>query len=353
MSSWLSCEDRRWASILRQTQHDFYHLPYYAQLAARWEGGRATAFCTSVANQSLIIPLVIRTIPESEGGGPRLFDAISPYGYAGPLVPAGVSETGIQDAFDRFVQSGRSQGLVTSFLRMHPLLGTRGGLLPLHNNAIQTVDHGFTVSVDLTLDEQTLDRKLRRDHRRSIRRLVANGFKARVDEWSDYPVFQKIYRDTMTRLGAADHYIFDESYFSNLRKCLGPSLHICTIIDSAGKVVSAGLFSVHGTISQYHLSGTVAASLSEAPSKLLVREMRNCAKRAGAKVFHLGGGVGAGRDSLFMFKHGFATEQHKFQTVRVVHDALMYAELKKRWLVERRRASFPDPAFFPLYRSAD
>jgi lipid II:glycine glycyltransferase (peptidoglycan interpeptide bridge formation enzyme) len=217
---------------------------------------------------------------------------------------------------------------------MHPLLGTWGALLPLRNEAIQTVDHGFTVSIDITLDEQTLDAKVRRDHRRNIRRLVANGFEARVDEWSDYPAFQKIYRDTMTRLGAADDYIFDDRYFSNLRKCLGPSLHICTILNPAGKVVSGGLFSVHGTVSQYHLSGTVEASLSEAPSKLLVREMRNWAKRAGAKVFHLGGGVGAGRDSLFMFKHGFSTDEHKFHTVRVIHDEFMYAELKKRWLVE-------------------
>jgi hypothetical protein len=353
MSSWLSSNDRRWASILHHTAHDFYHLPCYAQLAAEWEGGTATAFCTSVASQSLLIPLVIRAIPDSEGVGAGLFDAVSPYGYAGPLVSAGASETGIQDAFDRFVQSGRNQGLVTSFLRMHPLLGTWGTLLPLRNRAIETVDHGFTVSVDLTVEEESLDRKLRRDHRRNIRLLVANGFRACVDEWSDYPVVQEIYRETMVRLGAADHYIFDGTYFSNLRKCLGPSLHICTIVDAAGKVVSAGLFSVHGTISQYHLSGTVEASLSEAPSKLLVREMRNWAKRAGAKVFHLGGGVGAGRDSLFMFKHGFSTDEHKFHTVRVVHDELMYRELKKRWLIERGRTSFPDPTFFPLYRSAD
>jgi hypothetical protein len=319
---------------------------------AEWEGGRATAFCASVASQFLI-PLVVRAIPGGEGIYPGLFDAVTPYGYGGPLLPASANETDVQVAFDHFVESGKNLGLVTSFLRMHPLLGNSGGRFPFRSGSIEAVDHGFTVSVDLRLDEQTLDEKLRRDHRRNIRRLIANGFKARVDAWSDYAVFQEIYHDTMRRLGAADHYIFDELYFSNLRRCLGPSLHICTIVDAAGKVVSAGLFSVHGTISQYHLSGTVGTSLPEAPSKLLVREMRNCAKRAGAKVFHLGGGVGAGRDSLFMFKQGFSTEEHKFQTVRVVHDEAAYAELKKRWLMERGRNSFPDPAFFPLYRSAD
>jgi len=121
-------------------------------------------------------------------------------------------------------------------------------------------------------------------------------------------------------------------------------------VDIGGEVASGGLFVETGDIVQYHLSGTNEAFLRERPTKLMLHFVRGWAKERGARVLHLGGGVGAARDSLFAFKAGFSSVRHAFHTLRMVVDERAYRQLADA----SRGETATDPSdlqgFFPAYR---
>src|SRR4029079_8843135 len=82
--------------------------------------------------------------------------------------------------------------------------------------------------------------------------------------------------------------------------------------------------------------------------KLLYDEVRRWTKSRGNTIFHVGGGVGGAKDSLFSYKAGFSAGRHPFHTWRVVTDRASYESLL------RHKGVTPDPALisghFPPYR---
>ena len=342
MGKWLDPTDARWRSTLHGVPHDFYHFPCYVELAARTDGGFATAYYAEIGAGRMLIPLLIRTLDGVAGAPPQAQDAISPYGYAGPLISDGLSDAEVQRAMGTFIDDGAERGLITTFLRLHPLLPSVARGIAREARA-RVVAHGPTVSVDLTQETAALDREVRSNHRRNVARLEAAGFTVRFDAWDDYPAFQAAYAATMARHHAADRYLFGAAYFEDLRACLGDALHLCAVSSPAGELACGGLFTRVGAIVQYHLGATADQHLSLAPSKLMFAAARHWGKARGATVLHLGGGVQGRDDSLYLFKRGFGSGEHVFQSVSIVHDPVAYDAMTKHRV--------PD-SFFPLYRAA-
>ena len=54
-----------WMSFLADAAHDFYHLPRYAALCATQERGEPLALHAADAGNSLLLPLIVRGIPDS------------------------------------------------------------------------------------------------------------------------------------------------------------------------------------------------------------------------------------------------------------------------------------------------
>ena len=132
----LDVDAPEWEQALQTAPHDFYHLPAYVQLCAVEEGGDARAVYVSGEGKTMLLPLVFRDIP-----GSRL-DAISPYGYPGP-VGAGTEEPGfLRIALVAGVQAMREAGVVSAFVRLHPLMN----IFSLAGVGT-SVRHGETVSV--------------------------------------------------------------------------------------------------------------------------------------------------------------------------------------------------------------
>jgi hypothetical protein len=349
MAEWLLPGDRRWQEMLREVEHDFYHLPCYADVMAENEDGTPRAYYDVRRGGALLIPLLLRRIPWQEDDM-RWFDAVSPYGYASPVCHDEISGDELKMALSEYFENGANAGLVTTFLRLHPLLSERvaAAMTGIGNAAV--IASGETVSIDLTQTESQLDKQLSVGHRRNIRILRTSGFTASVDGWNDYPTFRQLYLQTMQRLNAGAFYRFGEAYFRRLRECLDGMLHICAIRNPAGDVVCGGLFTRVGRVAQYHLGATADGYGKHAPSKLMLFTVRNWAKSAGAEIFHLGGGVGGKRDSLFEFKNGFATHAHPFQTVRIVHNESMYREMTRHWMMKAGVSTRQDEDYFPSYR---
>ena len=118
--SLLSAASPLWADLLRGTHHDIYHLPGYAALCGRMEGGESLAFVASEGNDTFLVPLIIRQLPSRLGAGENLCDATVPYGYPGPLVSGdgdlrGAGASFLDRALDALMSSLQARGRCQPF----------------------------------------------------------------------------------------------------------------------------------------------------------------------------------------------------------------------------------------------
>lgn len=313
--------DSRWSGALGHVRHDFYHLPCYAKLAAEREGGAPYAYVDRVGKAEILIPLLVREIP----GEATLLDASCPYGYPGPVASHPLSIDEVMEVAQRFRDRGREVGLVSSFVRMNPILSPTEGWDLVEG--VERVDHGPTVGVDLEGPNDAWLAAVRSNHRRDIEKLLRAGYTIRYDFSGDEAAFRSIYTQTMKRVGADETYFFSDSYFDALKACLGERQLICAVLDPSGNVAAAALFVATNGVVQYHLGGTAGTHTREAPSKLYFMGAREWAREHGAEVLHLGGGLGARKDSLYRFKEGFAEEIYDFRTLRIIHNPEAFAVL--------------------------
>jgi hypothetical protein len=158
-----------------------------------------------------------------------------------------------------------------------------------------------------------------------------------------------MYAATMARVSASQYYHFSDDYFDELRASMAGHLHIGSVRGPAGDVAASALFMRAGGIVSYHLSGTAAAHLRFAPSKLMLHVVRQWAKEQGAELLNLGGGFGGKAGPLYQFKAGFSRSQADFHTVRIVCDTERYDDLTRTRL-EVRPIDTSTDEFFPSYR---
>ncbi len=346
LAEFISTQDERWRGFLQQTSHDIYHLPEYLELSARYEGGTAAAFYAENGQDRFLAPLLIRPVPRFNGTSTDLRDATTPYGYPTPLLIADTPAEALETFLELFRTRCQSQGIVTAFFRLHPLLPLPETLATYG----EIVYHGDTVSIDLTQSDDEMWSQIRQGHRNNLKRLNKLNFHVELDQEEHFDDFVHLYIQTMLRLSARSFYQFDTVYFESLRALLSKQIHLCTVHTPEGNIACAGLFSTVGDLIQFYLSGTDEEHLRLAPSKLMLDHMRRWGKEQGYRTFHLGGGLGAQNDSLFMFKAGFSRQRHSFHTFRMILDTQKYSELVDKW-----RENLPDSSgphdFFPLYRA--
>ena len=115
-----------------------------------------------------------------------------------------------------------------------------------------------------------------------------------------------------------------------------------------GQVASAGLYTICDGIAQAHLGASRQEFAKLSPTRLLDDTARRWAAAAGARVFHLGGGVGGREDSLYHYKAGFSDRRHAYGVWRWIVDPKAYEEMCDRFAAGEAPAGRED--FFPAYR---
>lgn len=343
-----SAQEPEWKGVLaRVIQHDFYHRPEYHRLAEERGEGSAHLFAYHDGAYTIALPLLLR--PVEAAGGKAWCDATSVYGYAGPLASHAVMPASVVRNFQKALKETLA-GLrvVAVFSRLHPLMPQCGMLSGLGDCRRE----GETVSIDLTLPPEEQRAQYRSSLRTHINKLRRGGLVSRRDgEKRHLPEFTEIYHQTMRRVKARSSYFFEPEYFTRLAKGLGPALELF-VVTLDGVVIAGGLFTICDGIVQYHLGGTRDAFLRVGPMSLLFDTVRLWAIDEGARVVHLGGGVGAKEDSLLHFKAGFSDRRHTFPTWRWVVEPGVYRELceenARRNLEEGVQRVSGD--YFPQYR---
>jgi hypothetical protein len=344
----LSPDSERWDLAVRKVPHDIYHLRQYCRLCETTDGGIARAFFASDGDCHFFAPLLLRRVPAE----PALLDAISPYGYSGPV--AGVEGRTGQALPPEFVRAAaacmierlHAERVVCAFVRLHPLVGVDPAALEPWG----AIAGSETVVIDLRQSPAELWSGTRDDHRRGINKALRAGWQVgAAPGWSELPGFIEAYRQTMRRTGAGDYYFFAPEYFNGLRDALGGHYHLLTV-HQGGNLSCGAIFSEINGLVQYHLSATRDEFLAGQPMKLLLHWARLWFAARGNTAMNLGGGLHGGDDSLFLFKAGFSKLRRQFHTWRVVVDAPAYAGLVRQWEAAAGAAADDASGFFPAYR---
>jgi Acetyltransferase (GNAT) domain len=307
-----------WREALTRAAHDVYHLPEFVVMDASLSGGTPVAVRYDEPGRVLLLPLVLRPIPDS-----GLRDAASPYGYPGPVSNV---EPDDHDFWTRacraLVELLRKEGIVTAFVRLHPMLPAPVDALA----AVGTiVHHGQTVSVDLSVDAEEMWRQTHRTHRNQINKARRAGVEIVVDDWSRVEEWIGVYHDNMRRVGASDYYFFPPAHFRTLRRTLSDRAHLAVAL-ADGELLGGNLFFEYRGFMHTYLQATRDGATHYA-DKLLYDEVRRWGRDHGNAVFHLGGGLGGAHDTLFAYKAAFGAGRHDFHTWRVVTDPDAYADL--------------------------
>ncbi|WP_127503265.1 GNAT family N-acetyltransferase [Actinoplanes solisilvae] len=311
----LSPQDPAWMEALARVRHDIYHTPEYVRLDAGLTGGTPVAFRYAEAGRVLLVPLLLRPVPDTD-----LQDATSPYGYPGPV---GSHDSAFWSrAAGAMTELLCTQGVVTAFARLHPLL-------PLHREALAgagtVVQHGETVSMDLTQTADELWSQTHRSHRNQINKAKRAGVEIVFDDWDLYSDWIDTYHATMRRVGADEFYFFGHDHFHRLRTALRDHVHLAVAVNG-DRVLGGNLFFEYAGLMHTHLQSTSDAPVHYA-DKLLYHEVRLWGRARGNTVYHLGGGVGGSADSLFRYKSQFGSGRHEFHTWRVITDPRSFEKL--------------------------
>ena len=249
-------------------------------------------------------------------------DVVTPYGYGGPTAD------GFWDAYEEWA---RERGVVTTFVRFHPLYGNQRGA-PIHVDELAP-----TVAWRLDPDRDLLA-GLHFKHRNKVTKAENAG--ATVTQHDGLGEFVPLYEDTMRRVNADDFYFFEPAYWERLGEL--PLVRFDAEID--GEVVASALCLATPPWLHYHLSGTTDAGRSTGSSTLVLLEAARWAQANGYERFHLGGGLGGKEDSLHHFKARFDPEGLVPAAVgKAIHDEDAY-----RRLSGGSEVAFE--GFFPAYR---
>lgn len=332
--------DEAWdKKVLSQKNFDIYHLSGWINASTTIDQGEPKGVVAEYKGKEVLLPLMVRQIDCN------YWDGTSTYGYGGPLDDDALTHEELDLMLEAIQAFLFEEGCVSLFMRLHPIINDDRA-----PTVGKMVEHGLTLSSDLTKTEEEHWKETQNQHRRGIRKALREGVTTKIEALNEEnaKVFSEIYNETMSTVGATDYYFFDNDYYYNLSKNLqGRLLLITAYLDD--KAIASSLYTVcqEPGIIQYHLGGTLNDYRKLQPAKLITHVIREWGRQNNYKLLHLGGGVGAKLDSLYHYKKGFSSQEQTFKTYRLVVNPEKYAEL-----VETVGISGEDlnSEFFPLYR---
>ena len=357
MQTLLTVDDgHNWDAVLNRCNlYDAYHLAAYHRVTRNLGQGEPYLFVFEDNGRTAAMPFVRRSLIGIEGIDDRreLYDATSVYGYPGVISSVTEESTGAR-AFATSFQSAlrealRDLGVLALFLRSNPLVEN----LWLLDGIADIRVRGHTIAMDLALSDSEYRKSINSNTRRNLTKVHRNNLAVAKDsEMQRIEDFIHIYEQTMKRVSARQDYFFPQKYYQELKMNLANKA-ILFHAKHCDQVIAAMLVFAHGRIVQYHLGGTREGFLALSPMVALFDFVRRWGRDEGFSWFHLGGGVGGAKDSLYRFKAGFSKREFDFRVAEAVLLPDEYARAcEERWAwLEQSGGQLLKNDFFPTYRA--
>ncbi len=312
---------------------DIYLRQGYLAASCLLDPGEPKLLSYEAPGGGVVLPLILRAIPSTD-----LRDAVSPYGYGGPV------GFGYEPPWDAFHQAYdewcTAYQVVTSFFRFHPLYGNH-----VHSSASMRSERlAGTVGWRIVSGRDLLA-GMHKEHRRTIRIAQSAGLRAiqlPIDR-SNVSRFRALYEKTMARVDANEYYMFHDQYWDFLSDQLSPQVLLLEAITREGALAAAALCFVTPPWMHYHLGASADFGRPLGATTWLLWMAGCLGQDQGIEVFHLGGGRGGDEDSLLRFKLRFDPVGRLDAAIgKQVHDPGRYLELS---------GSSSTDGFFPRYRA--
>lgn len=274
------------------------------------------------------------------------YDSITPYGYGGVLFEGDTSEENRKAFWKSYVEKMQEEGIVDNFVRYHPVLKNA---VPM-KKVSTVIELGRTIAVDLTSPDVIWENIISKN-RNMIRKAEENGIVIRHGKDLElFKVFRLLYNATMDKDHAEKYYYFGEAFYESIHRDLHDNYEIFYAVLN-GEIIAMSIILYGNKQMHYHLSGSMIEYSHLPPSNLLLYKAALWGYEQGFKNFHLGGGVGSRKDSLYKFKAAFnRNSDYQFSIGQEIFDQEKYDEL-----VALRAKQDPyfnqDSKYFPLYRS--
>ncbi|MFQ1003407.1 GNAT family N-acetyltransferase [Modestobacter sp. SSW1-42] len=313
---------------------DTYTSAAYSRASALLEvpGTRPVLVRLRHPDGDVALPLLLRPLPGRPG-----WDATTAYGYGGPVSRSERVPAALGPALDAWA---RGNGVVATFLRLHPLLGNAALVPP----SAELVPAGSTVVWDVS-PGRDLFAGMHPHHRRAARRADREGLEVVVDQRpASLAGFRDLYVATMRRQQADPFFYFPDEYWAALLAEAATLRPLLVEGRVGGRLVAALLCFAHGSWLHYHLGASDELARTMGASNRLFLAAAEWAQARGMERLHLGGGLGGSATSpLFVFKHRYdpPSVPLPFHVAKLVHDPAGYRDL----------AGTDDTAgFFPPWR---
>lgn len=347
-------DSKAWNQLVESfEEHDVYYLCEYVKaFQLHGDGVPLLIYFESPDNMRAINVVMKRDIAEvspfNQIGKGKLFDFVTPYGYGGWIVSNSTTEgmLALKAEYESWCQN---QGVVTEFVRFHPVLQNQKGLEGLY----EIVSLGLTVCMDIS-SREAIWANLTSKNRNMIRKAQKSGVVIGHGNSAElYEQFVVLYNATMSRDNASDYYYFDDTFYTQIREGLGGHAELFYAVTEDGAIVSSSIMIQSGNKMNYHLSGSDVRYRNLASSNYLLFEAALWGCENGYKTLLLGGGVGSKEDSLFAFKKAFMRNAENYQRFFIGKKVFLLDEYSNLLSLAKASRSFDcsDQAFFPEYRA--
>lgn len=345
-------ESNQWDQIVCTfSDYDVYNLSGYVKAFVAHGDGEALLLNYESENLRAINVVMKREIASFkpfEGilKSGKWFDSVTPYGYGGFVFEGEATLNNLLDFFISYKELLEKKCIVSDFVRYSPVLkNVENG-----RGFFDITDLGSTISLDLS-SEDIIWNNITSKNRNMIRKAQKSG--VTIEHGKDPKLFEKfisIYNSTMDKDQASSYYYFDKKFYDSIQTDLYNNYEMFYAILNQ-EIIAMSIIIFANKKMHYHLSGSDMTYRSFAPTNLLLYEAACWGARQGFLTFHLGGGFGAGCDSLYKFKEGFNRNSNNiFSIGRYISNQQMYDRF-----VSLRKENDPDftgqSNYFPLYRA--
>lgn len=309
---------------------DIYFQPAFLHCDAEMQKGDYEIAVVQSDTNYWIYPYILVPIK-----GTTYFDITAPYGYCGPFsTDSSMNLDAEKLLLENLIKRGN---VVTEFIRYHydPILHFTENCTNLLNRRIVLTD------VNQTKD-QIWEKQFSGTNRNIVRKLKKEGFVNTIADFKveDVPFFQAFYNETMKNAQATDFYYFDEAFYNQLIRELGPKIKLAKV-HKDGVVYAAALFFVSGKYVTYYLSARNLDFPKVSASNLLLSETIFWANENHYEVVNLGGGLSLNEDDrLFKFKSNFGIRYVDFYIGKRILDDEKYKQLQADFIQKNGEEKF-------------
>lgn len=341
-------DDAGWDKVIAGFKNiDIYYMKEYVKAFWINGDGEPELFYYSNGKTKAINLVMKRDIAEMECfkgiiDKQKWFDLSTPYGYGGFLIE-GDDTKEVQEAYLEYCIGNH---IVSEFVRFHPILKNWEKM----DDFYETVYLGSTVVIDTNQREEIWN-NLTSKNRNMVRKAIKSGIKV---YWTRCPriiePFMEIYNKTMEMDKAEEYYYFPRVFYESILADLKYNA-LWFYAELEGKFIASAVFLLKNGTMHYHLSASRKEYQHMAPMNLLLYEAAVWACENSYSKLHLGGGLGAGTDTLYKFKKSFNRKQdYEFWIGKKIYNVDIYNQFVD--IRKKTEQEFDEEErYFPKYRS--